>query len=379
MTIVGPTEAGMPERFELAATFPGTDAVVAIRGELDLATIPMFSGFLDAAVADDRRTVVLDLSEVSFLDARGLGAIVLAVQRVAGSGGHLLLRAPSPVVRRLLHITGLTGAFGVEEAALDPHLGAAQALSVPLTATMLEGSELGHNLQRVSAASADADVVDAALRLVVALAQVTVAAADGVSISLRRHGQLSTVAASDQTVLDMDAGQYATGEGPCVAASEEGRWFHIERLDSERRWPDFTPRALALGINAILSSPLISDEQPVGALNIYSRTAAAFTPKDQELAAVFATEASVILSAAAELTGGEVTERFRAALRSRELIAIAEGILMERVGLSEDGAYRHLLHLSRKSSRPLTEHASELVASSGGQLSDGLAAGVPHG
>jgi GAF domain-containing protein len=44
------------------------------------------------------------------------------------------------------------------------------------------------------------------------------------------------------------------------------------------------PRAKKLGANAILSSPLMARNQPVGALNIYSRTRAAFAAKEQELA-----------------------------------------------------------------------------------------------
>jgi hypothetical protein len=65
----------------------------------------------------------------------------------------------------------------------------------------------------MTAMLADPDVVDGALRLVVELARSCVSGADGVSVSLLRHGVLSTVAASDQTIMAMDADQYATGEG----------------------------------------------------------------------------------------------------------------------------------------------------------------------
>ena len=141
-------------------------------------------------------------------------------------------------------------------------------------------------------------MVDGALHLVVHLTLVTVSGADGVSASLRRHGRLATVAASDETISDMDANQYFTGEGPCVDASVNGHWFHVESLDQETRWPEFVPRAKKLGINAILSTPLLAQSRPVGALNIYSRTPGAFDTKDQELASMFATEASAILGAA---------------------------------------------------------------------------------
>jgi hypothetical protein len=53
------------------------------------------------------------------------------------------------------------------------------------------------------------------------------------------------------------------------------------------------PQAQKLGINAILSSPLLTEECPVGALNIYSRTRAACSEKEQRLAALYATEASI--------------------------------------------------------------------------------------
>jgi hypothetical protein len=53
------------------------------------------------------------------------------------------------------------------------------------------------DLRRVTAMPTDPDVIDGALRLVVELARSTIAAADGVSVSLMRQGVLSTVAASD--------------------------------------------------------------------------------------------------------------------------------------------------------------------------------------
>jgi len=216
----------------------------------------------------------------------------------------------------------------------------------------------------VTAIPADTDVIDGALRMVVALARATVGGADGVSVSLRRHGRLSTVAASDQTILDMDADQYATGEGPCVSASVEGHWFHIESLDDETRWPAFVPRAKELGINAVLSSPLMTEERPIGALNIYSRTAAAFAPKDQELASIFATEASVILrDAGAAVTDDELSTRLQEALIARGVIALAQGVIMEREGVTTDEAFASLRRYSHQSNRPLQERAAEIVAS----------------
>ena len=206
------------------------------------------------------------------------------------------------------------------------------------------------DLRRVTAIPADPDVVDGALRLVVELAQISLSGADGVSVSLFRHGELLTVAATDETVMEMDTDQYATGEGPCVDASRQGRWFHAESLDTETRWPSFTPRARALGIMAILSSPLTAIEEPVGALNIYSRTPSTFDLEAQQTAAAFARKASAILTdARASVTDAHLAVRFQKALRSRDVISTAKGIVMERESLNEEDAFTNLLRQSIKS------------------------------
>ena len=167
----------------------------------------------------------------------------------------------------------------------------------------------------------DDELVDGALRMAVSLAGAVVGGADGVSVTLRRRGILSTVAATDQTISDMDASQYQSGEGPCVDASNTGHWFHAESLESENRWPAFTPQARALGIRAILSSPLLVQKDPVGALNIYSLTPLAFSSRDQELAAAFAAKASSLLDdAETGPSDEELAVRFQGALRARQVI-----------------------------------------------------------
>jgi len=224
-------------------------------------------------------------------------------------------------------------------------------------------SGMARQLTKVTAVPADNDVVDGALRLVVDLTRATVGGADGVSVSLRRHGRLSTVAATDQTISDMDADQYDTGEGPCVDASVKGRWFHAEALVDETRWPTFVPRARTLGINAILSSPLLAGARPVGALNIYSRTAAAFTPEDRQLAATFASGASAILTdAGAGVDADELADRLAEALERRAVISQAQGAIMALRGLSAQAAYGMLLHSSIETGTPLLEVARVVVA-----------------
>lgn len=220
------------------------------------------------------------------------------------------------------------------------------------------------DLARVGSIPASNEVIDAALRLVVKLAEATVGGANGVSVSLERHGQLRTVAATNATVLEMDHHQYESGEGPCVAAAAEGRWFHIESLAEETRWPTFVPEAIQQGIKSILSTPLIPGDRPVGALNIYSDAEGAFAPSEQELAQLFATQASGILADA----GAHVTDDERAALltdslRSREIVAVAQGVIMERTGVSQDDAAGVLRREAHAAEVTVRQHAGEIVQS----------------
>jgi anti-anti-sigma regulatory factor len=337
---------------------------------------------LDWAIDQGHRFVVIDLGGLSFMDGSGLRVIGSAAKRLDLSGGMLSIRHPSALVRRLLDIGGLTELVRIEQP-IDTSEGieVGAAVGFPVKSVNAEPVGVSAVLKRVAALPSDDEVVDGALRLVVALAQATVGGADGVSISLRRHGTLATVAASDQVILAMDAGQYETGEGPCVDASVKGRRFHAEVLDTETRWPAFTPKALALGIKSILSSPLEANNTPVGSINIYSRTASVFAPEDQDLASVFAKEASVILSDAhVDMTDRQLDDRMSLALRTRELISQAQGVIMHRDGIGEDRAYTELRRDSLQNGRPLHQRAQEVVDSARHRFdtSDRLP-GVEHG
>jgi anti-anti-sigma factor len=348
------------ESFEVTAQFAETAVVLVVRGDLDPVTAPELGAVVDAVIDRGNVNVVLDLAECDFIDASGLGVIAEGAARADLWGGTLTVRSPSGVVARLLDLTGLD----LTIRPLIPDQSPLAQLS-PRADVMGEISPYGRGslLGRLGAGPDEA--VSAALRLVVALARAAVEGADGVSVSLRRHHALETVAASDQTISDMDADQYATGEGPCVDASVAGHRFHARSLASETRWPEFTPRARALGINAILSSPLVVRDRPVGALNIYSRSPDAFAAEDQRLASVFAAEASTVLTVTAEhdMTASRAAGRLGEVLRARQVIALAQGVVMERDRVDEDRAYTTLRRVSARTGRPLRERAEDVVAS----------------
>lgn len=81
------------------------ELVVVLRGELDLASA---SAAEELLVELSGSTIIVDLGEVSFLDAAGLRALLQAKRRIEGVGHHLLARNARGIVARVLEVTGLS-------------------------------------------------------------------------------------------------------------------------------------------------------------------------------------------------------------------------------------------------------------------------------
>ena len=79
--------------------------IVSLHGELDLASA---DGVADAIVEVAGSTVVVDLSDLTFMDSSGIGALVVARNRGLSEGmGRLVVTRPTPIVRKAMEIVGL--------------------------------------------------------------------------------------------------------------------------------------------------------------------------------------------------------------------------------------------------------------------------------
>jgi anti-sigma B factor antagonist len=87
--------------------------VLAICGELDIATTAALRDQIVVALKDTTTSVIIDLSGVSFCDASGLAMLVGARRRARLHGLTITLAAPRRNVHKLLRITGLDRAFTV--------------------------------------------------------------------------------------------------------------------------------------------------------------------------------------------------------------------------------------------------------------------------
>jgi anti-sigma B factor antagonist len=87
-----------------------TRVVIRVSGELDLATVPQLRQVLDAH-ARSGQTMVIDMSEVEFLDSMGLAALVRVRHRAIARGAKLELVAPPETVYKVFTLTGLDRLF----------------------------------------------------------------------------------------------------------------------------------------------------------------------------------------------------------------------------------------------------------------------------
>ncbi len=94
-------------------------AVVRLKGELDIATVDDLRDDLRKARHAYGEHVILDLTDLEFMDSKGLSVIVGCHKAVTANGGSLALVAPRPIVRRTLEITGLSGRLPVFDSVED--------------------------------------------------------------------------------------------------------------------------------------------------------------------------------------------------------------------------------------------------------------------
>jgi anti-anti-sigma factor len=95
--------------------------VVALRGELDVSTRHQLASH---AAGSPGALVVFDLSQLTFIDSSGLGAVHAARQQAITRGGTLVVSRPTPMVQRVFEITGLDTWIADWDPAWSRHAGA---------------------------------------------------------------------------------------------------------------------------------------------------------------------------------------------------------------------------------------------------------------
>jgi anti-sigma B factor antagonist len=88
--------------------------VVALRGELDVATVPSFRDVVNALAEDESvKLICVDLVEVTFIDSTGLMTLLNALRRVVRREGRLVIACNNPTVLRLFQATRTDATFEI--------------------------------------------------------------------------------------------------------------------------------------------------------------------------------------------------------------------------------------------------------------------------
>ena len=186
-------------------------------------------------------------------------------------------------------------------------------------------------------------------------------------------GTFRTTGSTDPLVDEVDAVQYESGEGPCVEAAYRDGVLHSYDVAADPRWPIWGPEAGRRGIGGVISVHLYTNDNGLGALNLYNEGPRRYTGDDLEAAALIGAHASIALAHFRD------TEQLWKAVDARHRIGQAQGILMERFNLTAEAAFSLMRRLSQEGHVKLHLIADQVVRTRKlPTASDLHAAGPPH-
>jgi GAF domain-containing protein len=196
------------------------------------------------------------------------------------------------------------------------------------------------------------------LQLGVELAVSLIQGCDHASVTVLTPHYVETVAASDDVVRRGDGWQYELSEGPCLDSVRGRATVVSQDLGRDPRWRSWASRAVdGLGVHAMMSVLLHASGAEVGSLNLYADRVEVWDDEAQLLARSLADQLAVAVADARPL---DQRER---ALLSRSGIGQAQGIVMERFGLSADQALDLLRRMSEGTRVGLVHLAEHIVES----------------
>ena len=181
-------------------------------------------------------------------------------------------------------------------------------------------------------------------------------------ITLLVDGEPRTGVFTHPDAPEIDEAQYRSGEGPCMYAFHNQNTYRIDDTASDTRWPEFAAAALSHGIRATLSVPLAARGAGIGALNLYAEGAGGFTGAHEKAVLVFAEQAAIALAnAQVYWDARELSENLTEAIKTREVISQAVGILMVTSGRTPEDAFQILASASQRENRKVRDIAAEVV------------------
>jgi GAF domain-containing protein len=172
-----------------------------------------------------------------------------------------------------------------------------------------------------------------------------------------KGNHFDAITASHPVAEKADKLQIEWNEGPGIAAVADARTTLVADTAADMRWPRWAAGTRDLQLGSVLAVRLWTTQSTLGALNLYACCPRWFDPDALAVAEVLARHASIALSSARQ------EESLRQAIDARTLIGQAQGILMERFALDDQGAFEVLRRYSQNTNTKLNKVARILVRS----------------
>jgi len=200
------------------------------------------------------------------------------------------------------------------------------------------------------------DSVQATMDRIVEHATLLIDGCDEAGILTVHRGEVRSLSATSEVVRTADRIQQDLEEGPCFdAVTDRTQVYAIEDLNRpHERWSRLAPELRNLGMGSMMGFLLFTEDDELGALNLYSQHPRTFDEVAQRAGWVLASHAAVAFSAA------RTHQQLGHALETRHEIGEAMGILMERHGLTEETAFGVLKKASQDHNIKLREIARRI-------------------
>jgi len=225
-------------------------------------------------------------------------------------------------------------------------------------------SDLPGVLAQMGAVLLSAQTVNSAVNLVTALAAETIEDTIGAGVSLIDGRRKRTTAASSSQVEQADALQYEFDAGPCLTAWRKQVPVNVPDVTTEERWPQWTQAVAGLGVRAVLSVPLVAGGESVGAIKVYSDRPGAYDSHFEHVLGLFARQAAILLTNTQTLSDAQqLTANLTEALRNRDVIGQAKGILLAQGAADGEAAFGMLVTASQRTNIKVRDVARQLVSS----------------
>jgi GAF domain-containing protein len=156
--------------------------------------------------------------------------------------------------------------------------------------------------------------------------------------------------------------QHRDGEGPCPSAVDEASTIRIDLLSHDERFEHFAPAAIEIGVESVLSIPLVTGGAVAGSMNLYSSKPGAFTDEDPEQVAPLRDYAtSLIATSPLYRSTVHLIERLVEVVDDSAQVDIAVGVLIIRQDMTVPEAWEHLSGLAAASGTSIVATARRLV------------------